>query len=125
LRYHFRPYFEDLSIAYSISDLTVCRAGAMTISELAVTGTPAIFIPFPFAAQDHQTFNGRFVESKGAARVLIQKDLTAELLLATIHEILFDREKLKAMRLAMKQLGKPHAAANLAGMLKQQTRAKG
>lgn len=118
-RYHLRPYFDDLSIAYAISDLTVCRAGAMTISELAVTGTPAIFIPYPFAAQDHQTFNAKFVESKGAARMVAQSDLTAELLVTLLKEILFDQEKLSGMRAAMRKLGKPSAAANLAAEVKE------
>jgi len=94
----------------------------MTISELAITGTPAIFVPFPYAAQDHQTFNGRFVESRGAARVLPQKDLTAESLISIIQEILLDDEKLSAMRAAMKQLAKPNAAASLAYELKQISR---
>ena len=118
-RYHLRPYFDDLSIAYAVSDLTVCRAGAMTISELAVTGTPAIFIPYPFAAQDHQTFNAKFVESKGAARVLTQSNLNVESFIGLLKEILFDHEKLYAMRLAMKELGKPNAAADLAANVKK------
>ena len=118
-RYHLRPYFDDLSKAYAACDLTVCRAGAMTISELAITGTPAIFVPFPFAAQDHQTFNGRFVESKGAARVIPQKDLTTELFTTTVKEILFDDNKLNSMRAAMKQLAKPNAASDLANELKE------
>ncbi len=118
-RYHLRPYFDDLSIAYAVSDLTVCRAGAMTISELAVTGTPAIFIPYPFAAQDHQTFNAKFVESKGAARVLTQSKLNVETFIGLLTEILFDHEKLYAMRLSMQKLGKPNAAADLAANVKE------
>src|SRR5207248_2100010 len=60
-RYHLRAYFEDLSTPYAASDLAVCRAGAMTIAELAVTGTPAMFVPYPFAAADHQTHNANFL----------------------------------------------------------------
>ncbi|HEY9678237.1 MAG TPA: undecaprenyldiphospho-muramoylpentapeptide beta-N-acetylglucosaminyltransferase [Drouetiella sp.] len=118
-RYHLRPYFDDLSTAYAASDLTVCRAGAMTISELAVTGTPAIFIPYPFAAQDHQTFNANFIADKGAARVLMQSNLTADSFSKLLKEILFDSDKLSAMRDAMQRLGKPDAAANLAQNLKE------
>ena len=118
-RYHLRPYFDDLSTAYAVSDLTVCRAGAMTISELAVTGTPAIFIPYPFAAQDHQTFNADFVAAKGAAKVIKQSELTVDTFISAVTEILLNSEKLDAMRTSMRKLGKPEAAANLAANVKQ------
>lgn len=117
--YHLRPYFDDLSTAYAATDLTVCRAGAMTISELAVTGTPAIFIPYPFAAQDHQTHNAQFVASQGAAKFIAQSQLTVATLVAALKEILDDRQKLDSMRLAMHRLGKPNAAAQLAAGLKE------
>jgi UDP-N-acetylglucosamine--N-acetylmuramyl-(pentapeptide) pyrophosphoryl-undecaprenol N-acetylglucosamine transferase len=117
--YHLRPYFDDLSVAYAVSDLTVCRAGAMTISELAVTGTPAIFIPYPFAAQDHQTFNANFVAAKGAARVLTQSKLNVDTFIGLLSEVLSDHEKLHAMRVSMQKLGKPAAAANLAANVKE------
>ena len=61
-------YIDDLSVAYAASDLAICRSGAMTVAELTVTGTPAIFIPYPFAAQDHQMFNARYVASEYAAK---------------------------------------------------------
>ncbi len=118
-RYHLRPYFDDLSTAYAASDLTVCRAGAMTISELAVTGTPAIFIPYPFAAQDHQTFNANFIAEKGAATVIKQSDLTVDTFISAVTEILFNSEKLDAMRVSMRKLGKAEAAASLAANVKQ------
>jgi UDP-N-acetylglucosamine--N-acetylmuramyl-(pentapeptide) pyrophosphoryl-undecaprenol N-acetylglucosamine transferase len=113
-----RKYFDDLEYAYAASDLTVCRAGAMTIAELAVTGTPAIFVPFPFAAQDHQTFNARFVESLGAARVLPQTELTAQRLMELIDELLSDPQKLDMMRANMRTLAKPNAAGDLAAQIK-------
>ncbi len=118
-RYHLRSYFDDLSTAYAVSDLTVCRAGAMTISELAVTGTPAIFIPYPFAAQDHQTFNANFIAEKGAASVIKQSELTVDTFISAVTEILLNSEKLDAMRTSMRKLGKPQAAANLAANIKQ------
>jgi len=117
--YHLRPYFDDLSEAYAISDLTVCRAGAMTISELAVTGTPAIFIPYPFAAQDHQTFNANFIAEKGAATVIKQSQLTVDTFISAVTAILLNNEKLDAMRTSMSKLGKPQAAANLAANVKE------
>ena len=91
----------------------------MTISELAVTGTPAIFIPYPFAAQDHQTFNANFIAEKGAATVIKQSALTVDTFISAVKDILLNQEKLDAMRVSMSKLGKPEAAANLAANVKQ------
>jgi UDP-N-acetylglucosamine--N-acetylmuramyl-(pentapeptide) pyrophosphoryl-undecaprenol N-acetylglucosamine transferase len=118
-RYHIRPYFDDLATVYAATDLAICRAGAMTIAELGVSGTPAIFVPYPYAAQDHQTHNARFVEAKGAAIVIMQQELSAQRLFETVQTLLGDRAKLGSMRAAMKALGKPDAAASLAVQLKQ------
>lgn len=117
-RYHLRPYFDDLSMAYAVSDLAVTRAGAMTVAELAVTGTPAIFVPYPYAAQDHQTHNARYVESQKAAVVLPQESLTADSLFEQIRLLITDDARLSEMRKAMKDLGKPDAARLLADQLK-------
>jgi UDP-N-acetylglucosamine--N-acetylmuramyl-(pentapeptide) pyrophosphoryl-undecaprenol N-acetylglucosamine transferase len=104
-RYCYRAYFDDLSVAYALSDLAISRAGAMTISELCVTATPSIFIPYPFAAQNHQEHNARALEAKGAATVILQKDLNPGLLATTVKSLLFDREKLKTMKEAAAQMG--------------------
>jgi UDP-N-acetylglucosamine--N-acetylmuramyl-(pentapeptide) pyrophosphoryl-undecaprenol N-acetylglucosamine transferase len=117
-RYLLRAYFEDLSTAYAASDLTVCRAGAMTIAELSVTGTPAIFIPYPFAAADHQRHNAEYLQDRGAAIVLSQNELTAQTLQDYLVVLLQDYEQLQNMRKAMRALGKPHAAAILAEQVK-------
>jgi UDP-N-acetylglucosamine--N-acetylmuramyl-(pentapeptide) pyrophosphoryl-undecaprenol N-acetylglucosamine transferase len=112
-RYKPRKYFDNLAIAYAACDLSICRSGAMTIAELAATGTPAIFVPYPFAAADHQTFNARFVASKGAAKVIMQNDLTGQKLYQEITELLGSSE-LKQMRHHMLALAKPQAATTLA-----------
>lgn len=117
-RYFLRAYFEDLSTAYAASDLTVCRAGAMTIAELTVTGLPAVFVPYPFAAADHQRHNAEYLEDRGAAIVLSQKDLNSQSLQASIAKLLSDNEQLQNMRHAMRALGKPQAAADLAEQVK-------
>jgi UDP-N-acetylglucosamine--N-acetylmuramyl-(pentapeptide) pyrophosphoryl-undecaprenol N-acetylglucosamine transferase len=114
-----RPYFENLALAYAVSDLAVCRAGAMTVSELAITGTPAIFVPLPSAAQDHQTFNAQSVAAKGAAKVLTQKELSGESLSNLIDDMLKDREALAKMALSMKSIAHPDAAIRLSEQLKQ------
>jgi UDP-N-acetylglucosamine--N-acetylmuramyl-(pentapeptide) pyrophosphoryl-undecaprenol N-acetylglucosamine transferase len=118
-RYLLRGYFEDLSIAYAVCDLAVCRAGAMTVAELAVTGTPALFIPYPYAAADHQTHNARFVASKDAAAVLPQSSLTPQSLRDQVLGLLADDERLKLMRKQMQSLGKPQAANDLANQVKE------
>lgn len=118
-RYKVIPYIDDVAAAYTASDLTVCRAGAMTIAEIAISGTPAIFIPYPYAAQDHQTSNARFVESTGAAKVILQKDLTPTVLSEMVRELFSDTARLETMRSVMKQQGRPNAAQNLALQLKR------
>jgi UDP-N-acetylglucosamine--N-acetylmuramyl-(pentapeptide) pyrophosphoryl-undecaprenol N-acetylglucosamine transferase len=113
-----RPYFENLALAYAVSDLAVCRAGAMTISELSITGTPAIFVPLPSAAQDHQTFNAQSVASKGGAKVLMQKDLSGDSLSQTIEGMLQDKSTLAKMAQSIKATAKPEAAKRLSEQLK-------
>lgn len=118
-RYCLRAYFDDMSVVYAACDLVVCRAGAMTISELSATATPAVFIPFPYAAQNHQMHNARFLESKGAAMVIPQEDLTSQKLGDVIISLFADQAKLNSMKTAMGALGKPRASADLAAQLKE------
>ncbi len=118
-RYFLRDYFDDLSVPYAVSDLTICRAGAMTISELSVMGTPAIFIPYPFAAADHQTHNARYMASKGSAIMLSQSPTLADALKTELLQLLTDEEKLRTMHKAMLGEGKPRAATDLASQLKE------
>ncbi len=118
-RYFLRDYFDDLSVAFASCDLAICRAGAMTVSELAVTGTPALFIPYPYAAADHQTHNARYMQGKGAALLIQQSQLTAELLVQELKSLLSDNEKLKSMRRSMIAEGKAQASQDLATQLKE------
>lgn len=118
-RYFLRDYFDDLAVAYAASDLAICRAGAMTVSELSVMGTPAIFIPYPFAAADHQTHNARYMASKGAAQLIAQSQLTPDLLFKEIMDILSNDEKLRQMRKSMSGEGKAQAARDLSSQLKE------
>ncbi len=118
-RYLVRPYFDELAIAYAASDLVVCRAGAMTIAELSVMGKPAIFVPLPTAAADHQSHNAHFVAGKEAAVVLPQDRLTAASLKEHILGLLMNDERLAHMQTRMLSLGKPRAASDLAGQVKE------
>ncbi len=107
------PFIDDMAAAYSEASLVVCRAGATTLAELAVAGRPAILIPFPYAAADHQTANARALESAGAVDVLLQKDMDAQTLAMKIEILFSDRERLHLMAECGRELGKPGAAAKI------------
>jgi UDP-N-acetylglucosamine--N-acetylmuramyl-(pentapeptide) pyrophosphoryl-undecaprenol N-acetylglucosamine transferase len=92
---------------YAKADLVICRAGALTIAELAVAGVASLLIPFPFAVDDHQTNNARFLSEQGAAVLLAQKELSAETLAQLLREM--NREKLLAMAQAARRMAKPEA----------------
>ncbi len=72
------PFIDDTAAAMAAADLIVCRAGASTVTEIAAVGASAVFVPFPFAVDDHQTHNARFLVDAGAARLVQQRDLTAQ-----------------------------------------------
>ena len=74
------PYIHDMAGAYAAADLVISRSGATTVAELAVCGKRAVLVPFPFAADNHQEYNARALADRGNAEVIVQKDLTAELL---------------------------------------------
>ena len=78
-------------------DLVVCRSGAMTITEISVTGKPAIFIPFPFATENHQEYNARVLEGVGAAKIILDKELNSEILSRTITSIIENEDTMREM----------------------------
>lgn len=91
------PFIEDMTGAYERAHLVVCRAGATTIAELTACGRPSVLIPFPHAADDHQTANAQALTRKGAALMLHQSDLTGERLARLVGDLLNDRERLMSM----------------------------
>ena len=91
------PYIYNMEEIMNISDMLVCRSGAMTITEAAIVGKPAIFIPLPNVSQNHQEYNAKVLEKVGAAKIILNKDLNAEILSKTIKEIILDKEKLEQM----------------------------
>ncbi len=107
-----RDYIEDMAALYEWCDLAVCRAGAMTVAELACAGVPAVLVPFPHAVDDHQTANAAFLAEAGAAWCMQQKDLTAEKLAA--HLASLTREALAAMSRKARGLAKPEATKTVA-----------
>ena len=81
----------------NVVDLVVCRSGAMTITEISIIGKPAIFIPFPYATENHQEYNARVLEKVGAAKIILNKDLNADILNQEIESIVSHRDILEEM----------------------------
>ena len=88
-------------------DLVVCRSGAMTITEISVVGKPAIFIPFPFATENHQEYNARVLVNVGAAKIILDKDLNSEILEKNIENIVNSKKILKQMGLNAEKVAVP------------------
>jgi UDP-N-acetylglucosamine--N-acetylmuramyl-(pentapeptide) pyrophosphoryl-undecaprenol N-acetylglucosamine transferase len=105
------PYEERMDLVYAAADLAVCRAGAMTVAELAAAGVPGVLVPLPGAPGDHQTANARVLERAGAAVLLADPACTATALSALVGGLLDDRERLEAMAAAAAGQGRPDAAA--------------
>lgn len=108
-----QPFFADMAEIYSQADLLVSRAGATTLAEIAVLGKPAILIPYPSAADNHQEKNGNHYAAAGGAIVLRQNNLTASKLADDIRQLIGDDDKLRAMGTAMKRLAFPDAAEKI------------
>ena len=108
------PFIEDMSEAYGWADLVICRAGALTVSELAIAGVPSLLVPFPHAVDDHQTKNAEYLSVLGAAQLLPQPELSAEKLKQIISGQFSERQALLKMARKAKQLARPDAGARVA-----------
>ena len=108
------PFIDDMASAYADADLVICRAGAMTVAELAAAGVAALFVPFPHAVDDHQTANARYLVDPGAALLIRQIDLSPERLAGEIASL--TRERLAAMAVRARALAKPEATARVADL---------
>jgi UDP-N-acetylglucosamine--N-acetylmuramyl-(pentapeptide) pyrophosphoryl-undecaprenol N-acetylglucosamine transferase len=104
-------FFTDMASRYHQADLVVCRAGATTVAELTAMGKAALFIPFPFAADDHQTLNARTLQRQAAADLIPQSRLSGEALAQRLLYYYRHRDALAAMAARAKALGRPNAAA--------------
>jgi UDP-N-acetylglucosamine--N-acetylmuramyl-(pentapeptide) pyrophosphoryl-undecaprenol N-acetylglucosamine transferase len=105
-------FIDDMAAAYAEADAVLCRAGATTVAELAAAGVPAILVPFPFAVDDHQTTNARYLADRGAALLVQQRDLTPERLAAALAGL--TRADLLAMAEKARALGRPEATRAVA-----------
>lgn len=108
-----RPFIVDMASAYAASDLIICRAGATSLAEITVAGKASVLIPFPYAANDHQTENARAMVEAGAAAMIRENDLTVETLYSLVESLLGDDKKLRGMEEKSKALGRPDAAARI------------
>ena len=110
------PYLYNMPQAMAMADIAVFRAGATGLAELAARGVPAILIPYPYAAENHQEKNARAMEAAGAAEVILNRSLDGTVLSAALDRLLADDARRDAMAAAMKRLGKPEAAEEIAAL---------
>jgi UDP-N-acetylglucosamine--N-acetylmuramyl-(pentapeptide) pyrophosphoryl-undecaprenol N-acetylglucosamine transferase len=109
-------FVEDMPAAFTRADLVVCRSGASTVAEIAATAKPAIFVPFPRAADDHQRVNAEALERAGAAVVVEESKLEGVWLAETIAALLQDAPRLQKMSAAARRMAHPNAARDIAAM---------
>lgn len=107
------PFIDDMARAYTWADAVVCRAGALTIAELAATGLPSLLIPLPHAIDDHQTRNAEYLATEGAALLLPQAQLDATILATQLTNLLTQPATLQQMGAAAHRLARPEATATL------------
>jgi UDP-N-acetylglucosamine--N-acetylmuramyl-(pentapeptide) pyrophosphoryl-undecaprenol N-acetylglucosamine transferase len=112
------PFIDDMAAMYGWADLVLCRAGALTVSELAVAGVPALLVPYPYAVDDHQSANGRFLSEAGAAELLPQDTLSTEKMADVLKRYCETPEQGRTLLLGMAQqaarLAKPEATQRVA-----------
>lgn len=102
-------FFQDMAGLYRRADLVISRAGATTLAELAVMGLPALLIPYPYAADDHQKTNALYYQAGGGARMFLEHELSGEKLVREIMSLLHDPEEFHTMAEKMKNMGRPEA----------------
>ena len=121
-RVNVRPFIDDMAAEYHRASLVVARAGALPLAELAIAGRPAILIPLPTAADDHQSKNAARFAQVGAALVLDQRTFTGAELAQLLRDLLADSARRQAMAEAMRSLARPKAAADIVDRLERLTR---
>ncbi len=114
LKVELHTFIDDMASAYGSADLVVCRAGATSIAEITALGLAPILIPYPFAADDHQTVNARCLEEAGAAVMIRQDRLTGSALAGAIRELYDNPAALAAMKEKVKAFSRPHAGETIA-----------
>lgn len=114
------PFIDDMAAAYAEADVVICRAGALTVAELAAAGVASVLVPFPHAVDDHQTSNARFLSNAGAAWLLPQQELTAQRLAGLLRGL--DRAGLLAAAEKARSLASPDATERVAAACRELAR---
>ncbi|HSF58266.1 MAG TPA: undecaprenyldiphospho-muramoylpentapeptide beta-N-acetylglucosaminyltransferase [Candidatus Binatia bacterium] len=107
------PFIEKMDEAYARADLVLCRAGATTLAELTAFGKAAILVPFPYAIYDHQRWNALALQDRGAAEMILDQEVSGDLLAERIGSYILDRSRIARMAAAARALGRPEAAARI------------
>ncbi|KOR16993.1 undecaprenyldiphospho-muramoylpentapeptide beta-N-acetylglucosaminyltransferase [Acinetobacter soli] len=110
------PFIEDMAQAYSDADLIICRAGALTVTEVATAGVAAVFVPLPIAVDDHQTANAKFLADVGAAKICQQSSMTPETLDALLRPLM-NRQLLSEMAVKARQHAQPNATQHVVDLI--------
>ena len=113
------PFIQDMPGAFRQADVVVCRSGAGAVAELAAAGRPAILVPFPFAADNHQQKNAEVLARAGAATLVLDRDLHGARLFDTISALVSAPDQLDRMSAAVRRFAKPDAAERAAGILEE------
>lgn len=121
-RVEVKRYIDDMVVSFGNADLIICRAGATTTAELIAAGKAAVMIPFPLAADDHQRKNAEALERTGAARMILQQDLTGSTLAGVLEELVRSPDAVSKMEEASRGLARGDAAAAVVDMLEELAR---
>jgi UDP-N-acetylglucosamine--N-acetylmuramyl-(pentapeptide) pyrophosphoryl-undecaprenol N-acetylglucosamine transferase len=113
-----QPFIEDMAKAYSDADLIICRAGALTVTEIATAGVAAVFVPLPSAVDDHQTANAKFLANSGAAKICPQSTLTPDSLKELLAPLM-NRQLLSEMAVKARQQAQPDAARHVVRLIQE------
>ena len=117
-----RPFIDDMPAAFARADLIVCRSGAGAVAELAAAGKPAVLVPFPFAADDHQLRNAEAFERAGAAKLVLDRDFTGAKLFELVQALAANRDALDKMGESVRHFAHPEAARRAAEVLEEVAR---
>jgi UDP-N-acetylglucosamine--N-acetylmuramyl-(pentapeptide) pyrophosphoryl-undecaprenol N-acetylglucosamine transferase len=107
-------FFHDMAQLYTGADLLICRAGATTVAEVTSIGKGAIFIPYPYAADNHQVLNAQALVDEGAAEIILEEDLSGAVLAEKIRMLSREPDRIREMNQKARMFGRPEAAAEIA-----------
>ncbi len=114
---HVAAFCHRMDMAYRVADLAIARSGASSMSELAYFGVPSLLVPYPFAADDHQTRNAEVFAKEGAARLLTEKEINADVLADAVRDILMNPKKADEMKRAANKIAVRNSAEKIADLI--------